>query len=66
MSKPFRVIQVGFGSLGRHIASAVLKRNNLELVAVVDANPDLKNKTIGECQNFMINIILKSLKMMEK
>lgn len=48
MSKPFRVIQVGFGSLGRHIASAVMKRNNLELVAVVDANPDLKDRTIGE------------------
>jgi 4-hydroxy-tetrahydrodipicolinate reductase len=48
MTKPFRVIQVGFGSLGRHIASAVLRRDNLELVAVVDANPDLKNKTIGD------------------
>ena len=48
MAKPFRVIQIGFGSLGRHIASAILKRENLELVAVVDANPDLSNKTIGE------------------
>jgi len=48
MPKPFRVIQVGFGSLGRHIANAILHRDNLELVAVVDANPDLKNKTIGE------------------
>jgi hypothetical protein len=48
MAQPFRVIQVGFGSLGRHIASAILKRDNLELVAVIDANPDLKNKTIEE------------------
>lgn len=48
MAEPFRVIQIGFGSLGRHIASAVMKRDNLELVAVIDANPDLKNMTIGE------------------
>ena len=48
MSKPFRVIQVGFGSLGRHISNAIIHRDNLELVAVVDANPDLKNKTISE------------------
>ncbi len=48
MAKPFRVIQVGFGSLGRHIASAIIKRENLELVAVIDANPDLSNKTVGE------------------
>ncbi len=48
MAKPFRAIQVGFGSLGRHIASAIIKRENLELVAVIDANPDLSNKTVGE------------------
>jgi 2,4-diaminopentanoate dehydrogenase len=46
--KPFRVIQIGFGSLGQHIASSVLKRDNLELVSVVDANPELKNKPLTE------------------
>ena len=48
MTKPFRVIQIGFGSLGRHIVSSILKRDNLELVAVVDANPVLTNKPIKE------------------
>ncbi|MHA2027142.1 MAG: NAD(P)H-dependent amine dehydrogenase family protein [Candidatus Thorarchaeota archaeon] len=48
MTKPFRVIQIGFGSLGRHIASSIVKRDNLELVAVVDANPELTNKPIKE------------------
>jgi hypothetical protein len=47
-AQPFRVIQIGFGSLGRHIASSILKRENLELVSVVDANPELTNKTLGE------------------
>ncbi len=48
MSRPFRVIQIGFGSLGRHITSSILKRENFELVSVVDANPELVNKTINE------------------
>ncbi len=46
--EPFRVIQIGFGSLGRHISSSILKRANLELVAVVDANPELSNRPIEE------------------
>ncbi|MFX1484351.1 MAG: Gfo/Idh/MocA family oxidoreductase [Promethearchaeota archaeon] len=46
--KPYRVIQIGFGSLGRHITSSILKRENLELVAVVDANPELANRPIRE------------------
>jgi 4-hydroxy-tetrahydrodipicolinate reductase len=46
--QPFRVIQIGFGSLGVHIASSILKRENLELVSVVDANPELKDKSLTE------------------
>jgi len=46
MTESFRVIQIGFGSLGRHISSTILKRENLELVSVVDANPDLVGKSI--------------------
>jgi hypothetical protein len=48
MTKQFRVIQIGFGSLGRHITKSILNRANLELVAVVDANPALANKPIKE------------------
>ena len=48
MTAPFRVIQIGFGSLGKHISSAILKRENLELVSVVDANPELVGKPVKE------------------
>lgn len=47
-AKPFKVIQIGFGSLGRHIASSILRRENLELVSVVDANPELIGKLLAE------------------
>jgi hypothetical protein len=48
MATPFRVIQIGFGSLGKHISSSILKRENLELVSVIDANPELVGKTLSE------------------
>ncbi|MGY5855744.1 MAG: hypothetical protein RTS72_04035 [Candidatus Thorarchaeota archaeon] len=48
MKKPFRVIQIGFGSLGRHITSSILKRENLELVSIVDANPELSGRPIED------------------
>ena len=41
-------MQIGFGSLGRHITKSILNRENLELVAVVDANPALAKKPIKE------------------
>ena len=47
-AQPFRVIQIGFGSLGRHIACSILKRENLELVSVIDANPELVNRPIKD------------------
>ncbi|MHA1966090.1 MAG: NAD(P)H-dependent amine dehydrogenase family protein [Candidatus Thorarchaeota archaeon] len=48
MTKPFRVIQIGFGSLGRHITRSILKRENLELVSVVDANTEIVGKPIKD------------------
>jgi hypothetical protein len=47
-SQPFRVIQIGFGSLGRHITKSILTRKNLELVAVVDAASELANRPIKD------------------
>ncbi len=41
MPKPFRVIQIGIGSLGHHITSSIQKRTNIELLALVDLNPEL-------------------------
>jgi hypothetical protein len=46
--QPFRVVQIGFGSLGRHITSAIIQRENLELVSVVDAEPALDKKPIRD------------------
>jgi hypothetical protein len=46
--EPFRVIQIGFGSLGRHITTAILQRENLELVSLVDAEPELDKKPIRD------------------
>ncbi|MHA1577727.1 MAG: hypothetical protein ACTSU3_10240, partial [Candidatus Thorarchaeota archaeon] len=47
-SQPFRLIQIGFGSLGQHITSSILKRENLELVSVIDANAELVNIPIKD------------------
>ncbi len=54
-SQPFRVIQIGFGSLGRHITKSILARENLELIAVVDAAAELANQSIGELLQDDIN-----------
>lgn len=48
MPKPFRVIQIGFGTLGRSIAKAIIQRENLQLDAVVDVNPELKGKRLSD------------------
>jgi hypothetical protein len=48
MTKPFRVLQVGFGTIGRPIAETVIGRDNLQLVAVVDVDPDLHGKPVTE------------------
>jgi len=48
MPKPFRVIQIGFGTLGRSIAKAIIQRENLQLEAVVDVNPELKGKRLSD------------------
>jgi 4-hydroxy-tetrahydrodipicolinate reductase len=46
MSKPFRVLQIGFGTIGKGIAQAIIERANLDLVGVVDVNPELQNKDV--------------------
>lgn len=48
MSKPFRVLQIGLGAIGKPIASEILARDNLKLIAVVDINPKYKGKKIAE------------------
>ncbi len=46
MSEPFRVLQIGFGTIGRTIAKAIIERENLELVGVVDTEPSLRNQQV--------------------
>ncbi|NHI82831.1 MAG: hypothetical protein EAX81_00820 [Candidatus Thorarchaeota archaeon] len=48
MSKPFRVVQVGLGSIGLPIAKAILNRGNLSLVGTMDANPELIGKKLSQ------------------
>ncbi|MFX0167940.1 MAG: hypothetical protein ACFE89_01175 [Candidatus Hodarchaeota archaeon] len=48
MPVPFRVIQIGFGTLGKWIAKAIIERENLDLVAVVDIDPALQGKEVEE------------------
>ncbi len=44
MSKPFTIIQVGLGPMGRLIATLLLKRKNIDVKGVVDIDPQF----IGE------------------
>jgi 4-hydroxy-tetrahydrodipicolinate reductase len=48
MTKPFSVLQVGFGTIGRPIAETVIVRGNLQLIAVVDVDPELNGKPVTD------------------
>jgi 4-hydroxy-tetrahydrodipicolinate reductase len=48
MPKPFNVVQFGFGSLGKSIAKAIIERDNLHLVGLVDINPEYFGKIVGD------------------
>lgn len=46
MPEPFRILQIGFGTIGKTIAQAIIERENLELVGVVDIAPELSNQPV--------------------
>lgn len=46
MPEPFRVLQIGFGTMGRKISQAIIERENLQLVGVVDVDPKLQNQEV--------------------
>ena len=48
MKNKFDVVQVGLGPMGKIIAHLILKRANLSLKGVVDIDPILKGKDLGE------------------
>ncbi len=44
---PIRVIQFGLGAMGRVMASLVLQKRDMRLVAAIDRNPENKGKDLG-------------------
>jgi 4-hydroxy-tetrahydrodipicolinate reductase len=46
MPECYKILQFGFGSIGKGIAEAIIKRDNLELVGVIDINPELNGKQV--------------------
>ncbi|MFX0116335.1 MAG: dihydrodipicolinate reductase [Candidatus Hodarchaeota archaeon] len=48
MKTPFRVLQIGFGSIGRTIAQVILERENLDLVGVIDIDPSIQNQSVAD------------------
>jgi len=46
--KKIKVLQYGFGPIGQETVRAVLKKEGLELIGVVDINPKFIGKDVGE------------------
>jgi 4-hydroxy-tetrahydrodipicolinate reductase len=44
MPEPYKVLQFGFGAIGKIIAEAIIKRDNLELVGIIDIDPEFSGK----------------------
>jgi len=58
MHKPFEIIQVGLGPMGKIITSLLLKRQNILLRGVVDINPQLVDKKLSDLVDCDKNIDL--------
>ena len=48
MSRPYSVIQFGFGSIGKSIAEKIIERENLRLVGLIDINPEFIGKNVED------------------
>ena len=55
MSKPFNVVQFGFGSLGKSITKAILARDNLHLVGLIDIDPEYVGKNVEDSLSLSID-----------
>lgn len=55
-----KAIQIGMGPLGIKIAKMIAERKNVETIAAVDINPNLKGKDLGELCGGNANEILIS------
>ncbi|MFX0052394.1 MAG: Gfo/Idh/MocA family oxidoreductase, partial [Candidatus Hermodarchaeota archaeon] len=48
MNRKFNVVQVGFGAVGRLISKYLVERENINIVGIVDINPELENRKLSE------------------
>ncbi|MFX0210091.1 MAG: Gfo/Idh/MocA family oxidoreductase, partial [Candidatus Hodarchaeota archaeon] len=48
MKTRFNVIQVGLGAIGRQISKLLIERENIDLIGVVDINPNLVDEELIE------------------
>jgi len=55
MSTPFKVIQFGFGSLGKSIAKAIIERENLHLIGLIDIDPKFIGMTVEDALSLTYN-----------
>ncbi len=62
MSKPFTIIQVGLGPMGRLIANLLLKRKNIEVKGVIDIDPQLIGQKLNEFIDLEneLNLVIES------
>jgi len=59
MGKPFTIIQVGLGPMGKLITNLLLKRKNIEVKGVVDIDPQLIGKKLNEFTDTEIELDLE-------
>lgn len=48
MRTKFNVIQIGLGAMGQRISKLLIERENIDLIGVVDINPELLNQKLSE------------------
>lgn len=59
MPERYMTLLFGFGTIGRSIAEAIIKRDNLELAGVIDIDPELNGKQV----ELMLSIDSKTITM---
>ncbi|MFX0027758.1 MAG: dihydrodipicolinate reductase [Candidatus Hermodarchaeota archaeon] len=72
MNEKFKIIQIGFGPMGRIITTLLVKRKNIELRGIIDINPDISGKRlskfleVGKENNLTIGSDLDTILLKEK
>ncbi len=66
MKKQFNVVQVGLGPMGRLVTKLLIERKNINLLGVIDIDPELKGKRLtdiielSDCPDLLIKSDLKA------